>query len=221
MVVHACVNVIGDEEVHVAVAIDVGPGAARTEDRCAGDTRRAGDVGEVTAAVVAIQRVRADAGHVDVDPAVVVVVGGARAHAVAGMAEACSGGHVVERPGAAVPEQAMPGASGHRGVRDRPAVHQQQVLPAVVVVVEEQSAAAHDFVEMPRRARAADMGEVETLGRRDVLELWDGGRPGRRASLGRHRQHASADDQGEDDEPARRAHRAAPARRSASWRAWA
>ena len=37
------------------------------------------------------------------------------------------------------------------------------VLPAVVVVVEEQAAAAHDFVEMPRRARAADVGEVEAL----------------------------------------------------------
>jgi hypothetical protein len=215
LVVHARVHVVDDEEVHVTVAIDVRPGAARTERRRPAGACRARHVGERLAPVVVEEHVRSDVGDVDVDPAVVVVVGGAAAHAVAGMRQAGGRRHVLERAVAAIVEQPVARAPRHGLIDERAAVHEQRVLPAVVVVVEEQPAAAHDFVEVTRRTGAAHVREVQAGRHGDVLEL----RRSRRRCRG-----ALARRRGERRQARRRqarseSHRSAPARRSASWRA--
>ena len=88
VVVHSRIDVVDDEQIDVAVAIDVGERAAGAEHRRAGDACRFGDIGEAFARVVLIERVRPDAGDVEIDPAVVVDVGGAGAHAVADVRDA-------------------------------------------------------------------------------------------------------------------------------------
>ena len=71
------------------------------------------------------------------------------------------GGDVFERAVAAVLEQPVPRAAGRRRIDERPAVDEEDVLPAVAVVVEEQAAAAHDFRKVAGGAGAVDVAEVD------------------------------------------------------------
>jgi hypothetical protein len=77
-------HVVRDEQVEIAILVEIGEGAAGAPRRRA-DASRARDVGEGAATGVAIERVGADARDIQVHPAVIVVVAGARAHAVAEM----------------------------------------------------------------------------------------------------------------------------------------
>ena len=120
-----------------------------------------GDVREAAVAGVAVERVRTDVRDVQIDPAVVVVVAGARAHAVVAMPDAGLRGHVVERAVAAVAEQTVPRLSRDRRIGQRTAVDQEDVDPAVVVVVEEQPAGPHGFDQVLLGAGAVDVTEVD------------------------------------------------------------
>ena len=88
MVLVGELDVVGDVQVQVAVAVDVqkaGPGA---DLLAVADAGRGGHVGERAVAVVAVQHVRAEVAHVEVRVAVVVVVADGDAQPVAGVRHA-------------------------------------------------------------------------------------------------------------------------------------
>ena len=132
------VDVVGDEEVEVSVAIDVDERAARAPQRRAGPAG-VGHLGEPAAAGIAIEGVRADVGDVQVDQAVVVDVAGARPHPVAAVSDVRGGRHVLERAVAPVSIQPVARAPGHRGIGERAAVDEKHIEPAVVVEIEEEA----------------------------------------------------------------------------------
>ena len=164
------VHVVGDEQIEVAVAVEIGERAARAPQPGAADARGAGDVGEDSVAAVVVQHVRAEVRDVEIDPAVVVVVAGAGAHAVLAMLDAGPGRDVLERAVAAVPVQAVPRLLRDRRIGERSAVDQEDVDPAVVVVVEEQPARAHGLDQVFVGARAVDVAEVHAGLAADIRE---------------------------------------------------
>src|SRR5712691_4169439 len=83
----SCIDVVRDEEIEAAVPIEIGKRAARAPP-ARGDTRGIGHVGKTAAAHVPVQGVAADAGDVQVDATVVVVVARTCAHTVLTMADA-------------------------------------------------------------------------------------------------------------------------------------
>jgi hypothetical protein len=80
-------DVVRDEQVEIAVLVEIREGAPRAPQRRA-DTSGARDVGEGPATSVAVERVGPDAGDIQIHPTVVVVVAGAGTHAVAAMTNA-------------------------------------------------------------------------------------------------------------------------------------
>ncbi len=96
------VHVAADEEVEVPVPIVVGKATTR-RPASARNARLLRDVGEGAVVVVAIQRIAAEAGDVDVLPAVSVHVRRAHAHRPARVGEPGPVGHVLEPPVAQVP----------------------------------------------------------------------------------------------------------------------
>ena len=83
------VDVVGDEEIELAVAIVVNEGAAGAPARfLAGDARLFADVGEGAVAVVVVENVLAVVGDEQVVEAVVVVVADADALSPAAVANA-------------------------------------------------------------------------------------------------------------------------------------
>ncbi len=80
-------------------------------------------------------------------------------------------GGVLERAIAAISEQAVPRLPRDVGIRDRSAIDQEDVDPAIVVVVEEQPARADRFNQVFVGARAVDVSEVDTGFAADVREL--------------------------------------------------
>ena len=110
---------------------------------------------------VAVQRVRPDVRHVEIDAAIVVVIAGARAHAVVAVLDAGLRGDVLERAVAAVPEETVPCPARDRRIGERSAIDQEHVDPAIVVVVEEQPARAHRFDQMLVGTRAVDVAEID------------------------------------------------------------
>src|SRR5215203_3475145 len=106
-----CVDVVGDEQIEVAVTVDVEERAARAPERRIG-AARVRHFAEPAMTSIPIQRVWSDVGDVQVDQAIVVVVAGAGAHPVLPMADARGCRYVLEsvgclerRRGTAVPEQ--------------------------------------------------------------------------------------------------------------------
>jgi hypothetical protein len=137
------IDVVGDVEVEVAVAVGV-------EERGPGPPSRVGDAGplghllEGPVAAVAVEPVRAELGDEEVDMAVVIIVGGADAAPPAVVADAGPLGRVLEPPAAAVAVQrvAAPLADPRRLLVEGPGVDQVDVQPAVLVVVDERRAGA-------------------------------------------------------------------------------
>ena len=128
------VEVVGDVEIEVSVAIEIEEPRARAPlggppgDACCG-----GDVAERAVAVVLVEHVWAEAGHIEIEIAVAVVIANGDAGLVRGLAGATSvdarpRGHVGERPILVVVIQHVAGA--------RRAVDEIQVFEAVVVVVD-------------------------------------------------------------------------------------
>src|SRR5207342_69613 len=97
-------------------------------------------------------------------------VRGARSHAVLPVADARGSRCVLERAVAPVPIEAMARAGGDGRIDERTAVHEEQILPAVVVVVEKQAPAAHDLRKVANGAGPVDVAEVDTGSRCDVDE---------------------------------------------------
>jgi hypothetical protein len=89
-------HVVRHEQIQIAITIEVGEGAAGAP-RCRSNVRGGGDISEHTMAGVAIEDVRASIRHVEIDPAVVVVVGRARPHPVVAMRDSGSHRHVLEQ----------------------------------------------------------------------------------------------------------------------------
>ena len=89
------VSIMGDEQVQPPVTVVVKEGGARAPARIIG-SRELGYVAERAIAVVAKHLVGADVRDIEVDPSVVVEVGGRDAHAVAARVDARLPGHVGE-----------------------------------------------------------------------------------------------------------------------------
>ena len=100
------IEVVGDEEIEIAVAIDVKECAARAPPVEA-DPRRARDVGERAIPGVAIQRVWSVVGDVEIGAAVAIDVAGAGAHPVFAMDDAGRGGHIGEVPFSVVVKESV------------------------------------------------------------------------------------------------------------------
>ena len=113
------IDVVGHEQVRIPVPVDVCERTARAHSGRT-DASRPCDVREGALSAVSIQHVRALAGHVEINPSVVVIVPGARAHTETLMDEARGGGHVFERAVATVPIESMSGTalrpSGRRAI---------------------------------------------------------------------------------------------------------
>ena len=180
VVVDGEIDVVRHVEVHVAIVVDVSKSATRTP-RFRSHPGLAGHILETGSAVVPVQRVGADAGHVDIVPAIVVIVGRTGAHAEVRPPDAGSIGYVGEFK--AAPEVAVvsiePVTSRFRDafVNEGTPVDQQDIRPAVVVVVEDQRTGPHRLGHVLPGTRAVFVGEVDT-GRRgddgeaDAVVLW-------------------------------------------------
>src|SRR5687768_1156263 len=81
------VDIVRDEEIEIAVTIDVEERAAGAP-QCGISAPRVWHLGEPATARIPIQRVRSDVGDIQVDESVVVVVARAGAHSVLAVADA-------------------------------------------------------------------------------------------------------------------------------------
>ena len=153
-------DVVADEEIEQAVAIEVDPHRRRAERRAAVEAARARDVHERALAGVAEQAVLADAGDEEVGEAVVVEVADRDAHAVQLDVEAGGARDVGERAVAVVAieaqRRALPLVPGPVH-----AVDEQDVLPAVGVVVEERAAGAERLGQQLAAVGAAVVAELQ------------------------------------------------------------
>ena len=221
----APVDVAADEEVEKAIGIVV-------EERCARAppsptrARLRRDVFEATAEV-AVEKVSAEVRHVEVHPAVVVVVAGGHSHRVAfGPEQPRGGSHVGEGPVPAIAIQSIRetgrgllglGARGH-GVEQPGAVREEDVQPPVVVVVEHGHAPAHGFDEVLLRRGGGLVLEVDSAGHGDVGEGPEGVVGSASAAhldeVGAGQRHGCGRGRGG---PPRAPHGGAPSRRSLSW----
>ena len=170
-------RVVGHVEIEPAVAVIVDKGRRDTPAGIAG-AGDGGGVREGAVAVVAIEPVGAEVGDIEVGPAVVVVVAGGDAHAVAAGADAAGRGDVDKaRPSAAVGPhlQVVAVQPVDRSIRrcradrvESTALHQVDIQIAVTVEVEQRPAGTHHLAEVEAAGHAVDMRKVEPAGRRDV-----------------------------------------------------
>ena len=170
------VEVVDDQEVEQAIVVVIepaggdAPGFADGGD-VPGDMGLDGDVGEGAVAIVVEELVVIDAGDVEVDESVVVVVSGGDAHGVAEAGEAGLRGDVGEGSVAVVVEEAVvEGGIGFVERWDLGAVGEEEVEQTVVVVVEGGDSAGHGFDGVAVRAGAAVEGEGDFRLLDDVVE---------------------------------------------------
>ena len=173
-------DVTRHEQIEIAVVVGIeetGAGAPAS----GGDAGAGGDVAERPVAIVAIQRIAAEVGHVEIGEAVVVVVGCGGAHAVGILRHARKPrflGHIHERPISLLAEQPVPvlrvrlvgpPVVRHR-IRELRAVREEDVEPAVVVVVEQRDAAPHRFDQVFVRRRRVLLRKADSESGRDIGE---------------------------------------------------
>jgi hypothetical protein len=164
-------QVVGDVEIEVAVAVVVAEGASRAPPRIA-DAGLPCRVRERAVAIVSIQRVGAHrARHVHILEAVVVVVGGAHAHPPASPHQAAAGGHVREAAAPVVVVQGRQGIAALPGARARGTVDQEEIELAVVVVVEPGGAAADLVDDVVLGGATADVEQRDARLCGDVNQL--------------------------------------------------
>ena len=145
MVLVSEVHVVGDVQVQVAVAVHVQKAGARPHLIAVGHAGLPSHVGERAVAVVLVEHVGAEIVHVQVQVAVVVVVGDGNAQPVAGVAHSGLLGHVGELPVAVVAIQGVAGSlSDFRPGQRRP-VEKIDVLVAVSIVVEQRQSRRYGF----------------------------------------------------------------------------
>ena len=162
------VEIVGDAQVEVSVAVVVHPGAAGAVAH--GVLAKPGllrHVGECAVAVVAVQHVVAVVGHKQIVEPVVVVVAHGDGRGPAGADEAGLRRDVGKRAVAVVLVQAV--GRARRRALQAGAVEHEQIRPPVVVVVDERDAAADDFDDVALRLDAAvddRIGQAGLLWRR-------------------------------------------------------
>ena len=138
-------QIIADVQIQIAIAVVIEESGARSPTRVV-NTGHVREIDEMAGALVSQQNVPPDAGDVQIDIAIVVVIARGHPHAVAADIGAAAGGNVLERAVAAIAEQLT---GGRREISLRfqmtAGLHQKEVQIAVVVHVEQRRAAAHDL----------------------------------------------------------------------------
>src|SRR5579859_7068811 len=164
-------NVAGDEQVDVAVAVVVTPGRAGAEAPAANPCFFR-NVFEFAAAEVAVERVAAVSGDEEVELAVVVIVGDGDAHTPAEAREAGLLGDVLERAAGLLMIERDQGIAAFEVAFDGGAVDQDDVQTAVVIAIEQAGPAADGFndVALISGGDVRD-GKAERFG--DIREFWD------------------------------------------------
>ena len=153
------VEVVGDVEVEVAVAVDIEKaGAGAPLRRTARHAGRRRHIRECAVAVVLVQEVGAEAGDVEVEIAVAVVVADGDAGLVGVLARAAAvharlRGHVAERAVTVVAVEHV--------CRARRAVDEVQILKTVVVVVDPRDARAEGLDHVLLRGGARLVHEID------------------------------------------------------------
>ena len=163
------VDVVGDEEIELAVVVVVEPHGAGGKSGI-GDAGFGGHIGKLAVAQIAEEMIRSEGGDVDVVVAVVVVVADGAAQPVHFDRESGLPGHVGER---AVFVVVIERRKRLAGLVFRPihGVDEENVLPAIVVVVEKANAAAHGFGKILFSEGAGVVLEVDAGLRGHVGEL--------------------------------------------------
>ena len=146
-------DVVADEEIEIAVIVDVEEGRAGQPAVGPLGVGRGGDVVEVPLAVVAKQVAAADRRDVEIRVAVVVIIAHGHALAVEGLVEPGFLGDVLEVSLAVVAVEGLRGRGLDLVAGPVRRVDEEQVLVAVAVVVEEGDARAHGFGQELRRRR--------------------------------------------------------------------
>src|SRR5229473_3114309 len=137
------IDVIGDEEIEVAVAIVVDESAAGVPALAsARDARFFADIGEGVVAIVVVEDIFSEVGDEEIVEAVVIVVADADSLSPAGMKQAGFGSDVSESTVAVVLEKVRSGFLASGKTFEAPAVDEENVQPAVVIVIVESGAAA-------------------------------------------------------------------------------
>ena len=191
-------HVVADEEVKLAVAIEIKPERGGGEGAARAEAGRVGDVGKAALAIVAEQPVLAHRRDVEVGEAVVVEVSHGHAEAIHFDVKARLACHIREATLAIVAQQAHGGAAA---LMPRPIlpVQQQDVQPAVVVIVEKRAARSHCFGQKLCPVRAGFMAKLDPRRRRDIGEPEAG--IGRRGAGQRGKKQLAARGHGSDTNP--------------------
>ena len=175
-------HVAAHEEVEPAVVVEVHEGGARGP-AAARDPGLGGHVGEAAVALVPVELVGEDAGHVQVLVAVVVVVADRDPLPVARAGQARGRGHVLETAVRLLAVEPVPvarpvldrqGALRHRVVDARP-VREEDVEAPVAVVVEERHPRAHRLRQVLLRGGRGHVPEVDATRHsrpRSGREIW-------------------------------------------------
>ena len=187
--------VVVDEEIQLAVAIVVDPGAAGSVTRAGmGKPRLLGHVRERAVAVVVKQDVLAPAGDEEIVEAVVIVIADRDPGGPDAAAEARARGHVAERAVAIVAIQADRRVI-RRSPNAPPAGESHDIEPPVIVVVEKCHAASHRIENVVDVAFVAvDDRSVQARLRGHIDELCMERQPGWLPARGRRdasRRHAA------------------------------
>src|SRR5690242_16094408 len=96
VVTQSKINVVHNEEVKVAIVIDISKGTTAAPGREA-DTRFLRDINEGSVTTIVIKHIRAKVGQVEILPPVVVIIGGTSAHPVSSVLQARVFSHVAKR----------------------------------------------------------------------------------------------------------------------------
>ncbi len=190
-------HVMTNIQVEVAVSIQVGERRRSRVVAAAGQPGVLGHVGKGAVAVVAVQRIRAQAADKHVGATVAVVVANGHAQAVVAGEGRDPGdvSHIAKRAVAFVVEETVTvrHRRGGRIVQDRTALNDINIKPTVAVVVEHADAAGHRLRQVVERGFAVAKRERQAGGFGVVGELREragqrGGGGGDHARLGARRQ---------------------------------
>src|ERR1035437_8768628 len=160
-------DVVADQEVEPAVAVEIEPDGRGAEGAATAQPGLFGDVDEAAAAVIPEEAVLADGGDQEVREAIVVVVADGHTHAVHFHRQAGALGDVGE---GAVTVVAVEPHGGALAAPTGPvhAVDQQNVEPAIGIVIEEGAAGAHGLGQVLGAECAAVVVELDAGGRGNV-----------------------------------------------------
>jgi hypothetical protein len=128
-------NVAGNKQIEVAVAVVVGPGGAGTEATHL-DARAFGHILELTPAQVVVQHVMSVAGHVQIRQAIVVIIANRDRHAPSAGSEPGSRRDVGEMEiGAAsiLVVQSDHRVAARQEAIDRGVIHNRDIEPAIAI----------------------------------------------------------------------------------------